>query len=68
MDGYEVARQLRTRPGMEDVLLVALTGYGQDRDIRRSREAGFDHHLVKPADPQALTDLFSRISAQPGVG
>jgi signal transduction histidine kinase/DNA-binding response OmpR family regulator len=68
MDGYEVARHLRMRPGMEEVLLVALTGYGQDRDIRRSREAGFDHHLVKPADPQALTDLFSRIHSQPQVG
>jgi signal transduction histidine kinase/DNA-binding response OmpR family regulator len=65
MDGYEVARRLRALEGTQNILLVALTGYGQDRDIRRSREAGFDHHLVKPADPQALTELFSRIHATP---
>ncbi|MGS4768173.1 response regulator, partial [Acinetobacter baumannii] len=46
MDGYEVARRLRRLPGMEDVKLAALTGWGQDSDRRRSAEAGFDHHLV----------------------
>src|SRR5262245_35307615 len=50
-DGYEVARRLRRVPGLKEALLVALTGYGSDEDRRRSREAGFDHHLVKPADP-----------------
>jgi signal transduction histidine kinase/DNA-binding response OmpR family regulator len=58
MDGFEVARRLRARPQSPQPLLVALTGYGQPDDVRRSREAGFDHHLVKPADPEALTALF----------
>jgi two-component system CheB/CheR fusion protein len=54
MDGYEVARRLRQELEPEKVLLVALTGYGQDDDRRRSREAMIDHHLVKPVDPEAL--------------
>jgi two-component system CheB/CheR fusion protein len=54
MDGYEVARRLRHRPEMEKALLVALTGYGQDDDRRRSHEAGFNVHLVKPVDLDAL--------------
>jgi CheY-like chemotaxis protein len=58
MDGYEVARRLR-RPGRSEALLVALTGYGQEEDRRRSREAGFDHHLVKPVDPAVLEDLLA---------
>jgi signal transduction histidine kinase/DNA-binding response OmpR family regulator len=58
MDGYEVARRLR-RPGRNEALLVALTGYGQDEDRRRSREAGFDHHLVKPVDPAVLEELLA---------
>jgi len=61
MDGYEVARRLRARPDLNPMLLVALTGYGQDEDLRRSRQAGFDHHLVKPADPEALTALFCKL-------
>jgi CheY-like chemotaxis protein len=59
MDGYEVARRLRQLPGRDKVLLVALTGYGQEEDRRRSREAGFDHHLVKPVDPEVLLALFA---------
>jgi PAS domain S-box-containing protein len=59
MDGYEVARRLRRERGLEKVLLVALTGYGRDEDRRRSREAGIDHHLVKPVDPAALCDLLA---------
>ncbi len=58
MDGYEVARRLRREPGLEGVLLVALTGWGQDEDRRRSREAGFDEHLVKPVDPAAVATLL----------
>jgi CheY-like chemotaxis protein len=53
MDDYEVARRLREQAGMGNTLLVALTGYGQE-DRRRAEEAGFDAHLVKPADPAAL--------------
>ncbi|MHA3772304.1 PAS domain S-box protein [Verrucomicrobiota bacterium sgz303538] len=50
MDGYEVARRLRAEEHEEHALLVAITGYGQEEDLRRSREAGFDRHLVKPVD------------------
>jgi CheY-like chemotaxis protein len=48
MTGYEVAQQLRSQPGLELVVLAAMTGYCQLEDRRRSRAAGFDHHLVKP--------------------
>ena len=61
MDGFEIARRLRKMPGMAHVKLVALTGYGQDRDKRRTRAAGFDAHLVKPVDARALTELIERV-------
>ncbi len=54
MDGYEVARQLRSQQTLESMRLVAITGYGQQSDRVRAREAGFDQHLVKPVDPEAL--------------
>ena len=54
MDGYEVARRLRAEPGLAGMLLIALTGYGQEEDRRRSAQAGFDFHLVKPVDPEEL--------------
>jgi two-component system CheB/CheR fusion protein len=56
--GYEVAAQLRQLPGMASTLLVALTGYGQDRDRKRARQAGFDRHLTKPVDHRALLRLL----------
>jgi PAS domain S-box-containing protein len=58
MDGFEVARRLRERLGRR-VRLVALTGWGQDEDRRRSREAGFDHHLTKPPEPDVLDQLIA---------
>jgi signal transduction histidine kinase len=58
LDGYEVAQRLRQRPGAEGVLLVALTGFGQEDDRRRSQEAGFDCHLVKPVAPDDLKRLL----------
>ncbi|WP_238139405.1 response regulator [Roseateles aquatilis] len=58
LDGYEVARRLRTVPGAAQCLLIALTGYGQQDDRRRAHEAGFDVHLVKPADPDAVVELI----------
>jgi PAS domain S-box-containing protein len=58
MDGYEVARRLRAEVGLKETLLVALTGYGQDADRRRAREAGFDHHLTKPIDLDELRRLI----------
>jgi signal transduction histidine kinase len=65
MDGYEVARRLRSQTNNGKPLLVALTGYGQAEDIRRSLEAGFDHHFVKPADLAALSAVFASVSAAP---
>jgi len=59
LSGYEVAERLRRRPEFAGTLLVAMTGWGQDEDRRRSREAGFDRHLVKPVDPEALRKLLS---------
>jgi two-component system OmpR family response regulator len=58
MSGYEVATLLRQLPGMATALLVALTGYGQDRDRDLSRQAGFDQHLTKPVDHLALLRLL----------
>jgi CheY-like chemotaxis protein len=58
MDGYEVARQIRQQPEWRDVMLIALTGWGQEEDRRRTSQAGFDHHLLKPADMNALESLF----------
>jgi signal transduction histidine kinase/ActR/RegA family two-component response regulator len=64
MDGHEVAHLLRQTPGLEDVWLVALTGYGRQTDVQLSRDAGFDHHLVKPADPLKLRTLLASLSNQ----
>ena len=50
LDGYQVAQWIRQQASLKDVLLVAVTGYGQDSDRQRSKDAGFDHHLVKPVD------------------
>jgi PAS domain S-box-containing protein len=58
MDGYEVARRLRARPRAAALRLVALTGYGQPDDLRRSAEAGFDDHLVKPVNLDALARVM----------
>ncbi|HYC47461.1 MAG TPA: ATP-binding protein [Burkholderiales bacterium] len=59
IDGYEVARRIRSEPWAGKTMLVALTGWGQDSDRERSRDAGFDHHLVKPADLGLLTSLLA---------
>jgi len=58
-DGYEVARRIRRIPGLERAVLAALTGYGSDDDRRQGEEAGFDHHLVKPADPDDLRRVLA---------
>ncbi len=62
-DGYEVARRLREllerRP-----LVIALTGYGREEDYRRSLQEGFDHHLVKPADPDLLQEILERFASR----
>jgi PAS domain S-box-containing protein len=59
MDGYEVARRLRSEAQMQNVILIALTGYGQSEDRQHSLAAGFNHHLVKPVDPEVLQTLIA---------
>ena len=63
MNGYEVAAQMRKSPNGRSMILVAFTGYGQDEDRRRVREAGFDHHLVKPLEPAALEKILDSVIA-----
>ena len=59
MNGYDVAKELRRGANGSAVTLVAFTGYGQDEDRRHSKEAGFDFHLVKPADPAVLQRVLA---------
>jgi len=63
LNGYEVARRFRSEPGGKAVLLVALTGYGTPEARERSRQAGFDHHLIKPVDPETLQQLVCGVAA-----
>jgi CheY-like chemotaxis protein len=60
LNGYEAARKIRDQPWSKDVVLVALTGWGQDEDRQRSKEAGFSVHLVKPVELSALKNLLAR--------
>ena len=64
MNGYEVARQLRSQEGFADTLLVAVTGYGRPSDIKQTQSAGFDHHLVKPIDYDKLESLLAATSSR----
>jgi PAS domain S-box-containing protein len=65
MDGYELARRFRGHPSLCSVLLVAVTGWGQEEDRRRTKEAGFDYHLVKPVELDALEKVFARSDPPP---
>jgi len=65
MDGYEIARRLRADPAAKRVHLIALTGYGQEHDRERAREAGFGAHLVKPADIEAVNQILASLA--PGL-
>jgi PAS domain S-box-containing protein len=58
MDGFETARRIREQPALQNVMLVALTGYGQEEDVQRTKEAGFDSHLVKPVDVEKLEKVL----------
>jgi PAS domain S-box-containing protein len=62
MSGYEACRRIREQPGGEAVVMVAQTGWGQEEDRQRTHDAGFDHHMVKPVDPQALMRLLAGLS------
>jgi PAS domain S-box-containing protein len=63
LDGYQVAERLRGNAGLENTLLVAMTGYGQPEDRRRSAEAGIHHHFVKPVEPFVLRNLLAEVAA-----
>ncbi|HVS00985.1 MAG TPA: ATP-binding protein [Thermoanaerobaculia bacterium] len=63
LDGYQVARKLRDEVGLDHALLVAMTGYGQPEDRRRSREAGIQHHFVKPVEPDVLKNLLTSFTS-----
>jgi PAS domain S-box-containing protein len=67
LSGYEVARRVRARPSGESVFLVACTGWGQPEDRRRSKEAGFDHHLVKPVSAEAVLGVVASAPGRGGV-
>lgn len=62
MDGWETAKRIRNLPGGENISLVAITGHGQSRHKRKSTEAGFDHHLVKPVDADEIELLLKAIA------
>ena len=59
MDGYQVAEQIRLKHTSEEVLLIAVTGYGHKQAIERGRDVGFDHHLLKPLNPRKLVELLA---------
>ena len=61
LNGYEAARQIREQPWGKNIVLVALTGWGQDEDRQKSKDAGFDDHMVKPVDYAALTKLLASL-------
>ncbi len=64
MDGYETARRIRQHSDLKNVVLAALTGWGQEEDRRRTAEAGFDHHLVKPVELKVLESMLSDLKKQ----
>lgn len=61
MNGYEAAKKIRQQPSGNQAVLIAVTGWGETVDRQRSKEAGFDHHLVKPVDPDVLTHLLASL-------
>jgi CheY-like chemotaxis protein len=61
LNGYEAAQQIRQRSWATSTVLVALSGWGQNADRDRSKQAGFDQHLVKPVDPQALMQMLASL-------
>jgi CheY-like chemotaxis protein len=62
MDGYEVASRIRSTPDMHGTRLIAVTGWGQEKDRRQTSAAGFDHHLVKPADISSLQAVLASLN------
>jgi CheY-like chemotaxis protein len=68
LDGNELARRLRGRRATADPTLIALTGYGQQSDIDAAFAAGFDHHIVKPANLERLNSILADVVAKVGAG
>ncbi|HZP88813.1 MAG TPA: response regulator [Burkholderiales bacterium] len=64
LNGYEACQRIRAQPWGKDMVLIAHTGWGQEEDVRRAKEAGFDHHLIKPCDPSALLRVLGEARAQ----
>jgi PAS domain S-box-containing protein len=67
LNGFDVARRIREGEHARNVVLIALTGWGHEEDRRRSKEAGFDHHMVKPADPVALDRVLESLTPRSGA-
>ena len=67
LNGYEVAKRIRRLAVLKEVVLVAMTGYGQESDLKASHDAGFDHHLVKPASPGRLHDILQLVATRDSV-
>ena len=67
LNGFEVAKRIRQQPTLNHIVLVAMTGYGQETDRQRSQESGFDHHLVKPADLGELQKILTTVSEKATV-
>ncbi len=67
LNGYEVGKQIRQQPALQNTVLVALTGYGQENDRQSSQEAGFDHHLVKPGDFGKVLQILTTVSESPAA-
>jgi len=65
MDGYQLAQQVRSNPWGRGVVLVAVTGWGQEQDRRRAVAAGFDHHLVKPISAETVETLLHSLAREP---
>lgn len=68
LNGYQACRYLREQPWGQTMILIAVTGWSQEEDRRRSEEAGFDHHLVKPVDSAALMKMLSAMAATATAG
>jgi CheY-like chemotaxis protein len=63
MDGYQAARLVRSEAWGQGIVLIALTGWGQDDDKQKTREAGFDCHLVKPVEPDTIRKILAELSS-----
>jgi len=66
VSGYDVARHVRGQPWGKEMMLIALTGWGQEEDKRQTKEAGFDQHIVKPVDPESLLKMLEGFSKRNG--